>query len=251
MDAAKVAAIQFECAVGQKERNLATAEVLVQKAAQEGAKLVCLPELFLTGFDRKRLRDLAEPLEGPSVSRLADVAADCEVWLVAGFAERHENVLYNSAAVLAPVDGVPPNCYRKNYLYGEDNNYFKPGDRPCLIETHFAKIAVTICFDFCFPEYIASLVRQGADLIVHPTAWFTPPSKDDPGYPARRITVAKDAGVALLTANHCGPITSEGDLRGVGYSGVIWKNGKVLAECREGAGIAGACIPPHPGMIPI
>jgi N-carbamoylputrescine amidase len=244
MNTARVAAAQMDCAVGDVERNLREAERLVRQAALDGAKLVCLPELFLTGFDRKRLRDLAEPLHGPSLRRLRDLAAESGAWIVAGFAERDGDQLFNSAAVLAPAGGVPLRCYRKVHLYGEDHDFFTPGSEPCVVETPFGRAAVAICFDFCFPDYIASLVEKGAELIVHPTAWFTPAPREHPDHFRNRgLEMVRRSGAALLTANHCGPVTAEGDLRGVGYSALIGKEGAVLAQCLEAPGIASAALP--------
>jgi predicted amidohydrolase len=251
MNAVRAAAVQMDCAVGNVQRNLQEAERRVRQAAADGARLVCLPELFLTGFDRQRLWDLAEPLDGPSLRRLRDLAVETGAWIVAGFAERDGDQLYNAAAVLPPASDVPPRCYRKVHLYGEDHDCFTPGSEPCLVEMPFGKAAVAICFDFCFPDYIASLVEQGAELIVHPTAWFSPAPLDQPGHFRNRgLDMVRRSGAALLTANHCGPVTAEGDLRGVGYSAVIHNDGTVLAQCREEPGIASAVISLQPGGVP-
>ena len=83
-DPVRVALVQLRPLDGDKERNLAAAGAAVAAAAQAGARLVVLPEYALTGFPAERMRELAEPLEGPSLAAFRRLAGEAGVCLVAG-----------------------------------------------------------------------------------------------------------------------------------------------------------------------
>ena len=164
---AKLAAIQICPKVGDIDANLKKASRLIGDASKAGAEFVCLPELFTTGAVGDKIYELAEPIPGRTTVELACIARDNRVYLVAGMAEKDTNTgkLHNASVLIAP-DGELLKKYRKVFLYLGEKESFTPGEEFSVCEVSFGRIALTICYDYVFPEYIRHLVLQGAQLLV-------------------------------------------------------------------------------------
>lgn len=245
---AKLAAIQICCHVGNVEANLKKARNLIQDASKAGAEFVCLPEMFSTGFVADKIHDLAEPIPGPTTDELVQIAKDNRVYIVAGIAEKeqHSGKLYNTSVLISP-DGELLKRYRKVFLYLGEREILTPGDECCVCDVSFGRIALTICYDYVFPEYIRHLVLQGAELLVHSTAWLTTDecerwNYNRGAYRSMGMTRALENGVYFISANHWGNYDVTGDLRGIGQSSIISPWGEILDEVKEGEGIAVADV---------
>ncbi len=145
-------------------------------AARKGAKLVVLPECSITGlaFDsRQELEALAEPLDGPTTSSWRRAAAEHDIIVVGGIAERDGTRLHNTAVLVTP-DGVV-HWYRKTHFFGAERSLFDPGDRLVCVETEWGRIGLAICYDLWFPEIPRALAAADASLLAVPANWFTPP----------------------------------------------------------------------------
>jgi 5-aminopentanamidase len=174
----KVAAVQMDCRLGDKGRNLATIRERLRVAANAGAHLVAFPECALTGYCVEtidEIRPLVEPLTGPSIKALAEDCRALGVWAVVGFLEQGDtsSQCFNAAALVGP-EGIVAS-YRKIHLpcLGVDR-FATPGDRP--FEVHDLgglRVGINICYDGSFPEASRILTLLGADLIVLPTNWPT------------------------------------------------------------------------------
>jgi predicted amidohydrolase len=169
------------CCDGLPAENLAKAIDRVGAAAQKGARIVALPELFCSRYFCQRPDDasafaLAEPIPGPTTNALAYTAKKHGIVLVGGsiFEETPEGRYYNTAPVFGP-DGTLLGICRKMHipediLYHEQH-YFAPGDTIVRVfDTPFGKIAVLICYDQWYPEAARLAALAGAELIVYPTA---------------------------------------------------------------------------------
>jgi len=183
MSSFRAALIQMSTG-SDKEKNVEKAASLVREAAQGGAKLVCLQELFNTIYfpfeiDQKYM-DLAEPIPGPASERMSQVAKEVSVTIVAPIYEKAmDGLLYNSAAVIGP-DGGLSGVYRKSSIpfahtesiVGIEKYYFAPGDTGFLTfaTPEDVRFGTLICYDRHFPEAARSLAIQGAQLILVPTA---------------------------------------------------------------------------------
>ncbi|MEQ8275471.1 MAG: carbon-nitrogen hydrolase family protein [Deltaproteobacteria bacterium] len=171
------------------EASLASAERLVREAAAAGARFVTLPEnVSFMGPERAKL-PLAEPVDGPTFSRLAKCADDNDVFLLAGTlpevgpsAER----AYNTSVLFGP-DGRRLAVYRKIHLFdvalGEgathlESRTVEPGARPVLASTPIGKIGLTVCYDLRFPDLYRSYFRAGAELLTVPSAFTVPTGRD-------------------------------------------------------------------------
>ena len=178
MSLVKVAAIQLDC-VADPQANLAHAEKLVRKAADEGAKIILLPELFERPYFCQEQRydyyAYATPvMENPAVQRLSAVAKELAVVLPVSFYEKDGTRLFNSIAML-DADGSVMGVYRKTHIpddhYYQDKFYFTPGNTGFKVwDTRYGKIGVGICWGQWFPEAARSMALLGADILLYPTA---------------------------------------------------------------------------------
>lgn len=137
------------------ETSIARADDLVERAAGAGARLVVLPEMATTGFTMDSAHR-SEPLSGPSVAALADVARRHGVHLLAGVATREARGAtgyFNSALLFGP-DGELDAHYRKQRLfaYAGEDDYYSPGEGPVVATVEGVRIGLFICFDLRFPE---------------------------------------------------------------------------------------------------
>ncbi len=135
------------------------------------ADLVVLPELPFTGYafgSREELLRLAEEPEGsPAVEALAGACREGDMHVVAGFAERSGERVYNSALLVGP-EG-PEAAYRKLHLFDREKEWFDPGDAPPAVhEVRGARVGMMVCFDWVFPEVARTLALKGADVLCHP-----------------------------------------------------------------------------------
>ncbi|GAA4512119.1 nitrilase family protein [Actinoallomurus oryzae] len=155
--------------------NAAAGAAAIASAARAGAGLVVLPELLSTGYvlDRTALADLAESVAAPGACLRAwsAEAARHGVTVVAGFAERDGDRLFNSAAVIDR-SGAIAGVYRKLHLFGAERDVFAPGDRGLpVFAVDGLRVGVLICYDLRFPEAMRILAVRGAELVAVPTAW--------------------------------------------------------------------------------
>ena len=173
----KVAGVQLESTTDRDE-NIHRAQRLIGIAAERGASIVCLPQLFNTHWfpstiDKDAVR-LAESDEGPTITAMKEAAAIHGIVLISPIYERTEKGFFNTAFVIGTT-GEILGRYRKVHVpqipMWEEKSYFKPGNLGFpVIETPFARIGIQLCWDVFFPEGFRSLALDGADIIFAPTA---------------------------------------------------------------------------------
>lgn len=178
-----VAATQMSCGWDVDE-NIAKAERLVRQAAEQGARIILIQELFERCYFCQKQKEeylrFATPVdENPAIRHFRKVAAELKVVLPISFYERANNAYYNSVAVI-DADGANLGIYRKTHIpdgpgYSE-KFYFTPGDTGFKVwDTAYARIGVGICWDQWFPETARSMALMGAELLFYPTAIGTEP----------------------------------------------------------------------------
>lgn len=161
------AVAQLEPTLLDKGRNVKKLEKAVAKAE---ADLFLAGEMYLTGYmARDAFARLAEPIDGPSIRKAAEIAADCGTHIVFGFPERETRTkkLFNTCVMVTPDGRVT--SYRKIYPanFGpfEEGLYFGQGHELTLVDTKFGKIGLLICYDSFFPELAKAYALRGADLL--------------------------------------------------------------------------------------
>ena len=178
----RIACVQMEPVVGEKDRNVERTLEFIETAAGQGAKLIVLPELCNSGYvfdTREEAFALAEEIpSGPTSLAWAEAAARLGVWIVAGISERAGEALYNSAVLIGPEGHV--GTFRKVHLWNAENLFFEPGDLGFpVFRTPLGRIGMAICYDSWFPETYRLCALQGADIVCVPTNWVPIPGQDE------------------------------------------------------------------------
>ena len=237
--------IQMSCSP-DPDANLDKAAERVREAARQGAKVVCLPELFRAQYfcqrEDARLFDLAEPIPGPSTERLRAVAREEKVTVVASLFERRAAGLYHNTAAVLDADGSLAGIYRKMHIPDDplyyEKFYFTPGDLGFrAIDTAVGRIGTLVCWDQWYPEGARITALQGANLLFYPTAigWH-PGEKEQFGaaqYEAWQTIQRAHAianGVYVAAVNRVG--MEYGDVRGdrAAGEGLEFWGGSFLAD---------------------
>src|SRR3984893_10079129 len=174
----RAALIQMKASM-KREENHDRAEELLQEAAQQGAQVACLQEIFASWFFAQVLdpqgQELAEPVDGPSVTRMRAVARALSLWMVVPFYERvMAGELYN-ATVLVDSAGEIVGHYRKHHIpmssHFQEKFYFRPGNLGYpVFDSPYGRIGIMICYDRHFPEAARALGLNGAQVVFVPTA---------------------------------------------------------------------------------
>ena len=232
-----VACCQLTPAFGDPAANRELAAAAVTDAAQRGAGVVVLPELVSSGYvfrSRDEAAASAETADGPTVTRWARLAAEHQIVIVGGFCETSAGELYNSAAL---VDSGGLRCvYRKAHLWDEESLWFTPGSAaPPVVATRFGQIAVMICYDLEFPEWVRLPALDGAQLLCAPTNWPAFP-RPEGERPAEIVRVQADAAVNRMFIAACDRTGAERGVDWVAGSVIVDPDGWPLAEAPRGAG---------------
>lgn len=147
--------------------SLARAREVAQSARAAGCGLLVLPEMCTTGFTME-CANYAEPLTGPSVRELARIAADNEIWLIAGVPVSRNGGFVNSALAFR-ADGSIAAEYEKQKLFGyaDETSHYRAGTGNCILDIGELRVALFICFDLRFPEiFRAAGPRVDAFIII-------------------------------------------------------------------------------------
>jgi predicted amidohydrolase len=219
----RVASCQLSLAVGQTGTNRAAARDAIVSAAGLGAQVVVLPELTPSGYvfaSTAEARSLAEPADGPTVTEWGKLAAEHDLTVVGGFCELGDlSQVLNSAVV---VDGTGVRAvYRKAHLWHAEPDFFTPGTcSPPVVTTPWGRLAVMVCYDLEFPEWVRAAALAGADLLAAPTNW--PAEPVPPGERPMVVVNVQAAAAAnrifIAAADRCGT-----------ERGVPWVGGSVIA----------------------
>ncbi|TKX63670.1 carbon-nitrogen family hydrolase [Halorubrum sp. ASP1] len=186
----RLAGVQLAVEGGAVAANVDRALDRVRAAADEGADLVVLPELFDVGyFAFDAYGRAAESLAGDRLARFAAAADDHDVAVLAGTVVEDlsasaadgldvpaESGLAN-AAVLFDADGERRLVYRKRHLFGygsEETDRMVPGERTPVVDLGGVTIGVTTCYDLRFPEQFRGMVDRGVECVLVPSAWPYP-----------------------------------------------------------------------------
>ena len=164
---------------GSRDACLEAASRWIKLAADDGAQVICLQELFTGSYpcqtEDHRMFDYAEPIPGPTIDALCQLASAHEVVIVAPLFERRAPGVYHNTAAVIDADGTLAGIYRKMHIPDDplylEKFYFTPGDlgfEP--IKTRYATLGIGICWDQWFPETARLLALAGAEILLFPTA---------------------------------------------------------------------------------
>ncbi len=223
-----VGLVQMRCSPDAAD-NLARAVAGVRKAAAQGARIVCLQELFRSEYfcqteDHTHFA-LAEAIPGPSTEALGAVAAELGVVIVASLFERRAEGLYHNTAAVLDADGRYLGKYRKMHIPDDpqyyEKFYFAPGDTGFrTFDTAVGRIGVLICWDQWYPEAARLTSLRGAQLLFYPTAigWL-PAEKEEYG------AAQKDAWTTMQRSHAIANGVYVVAVNRVGHEGMASPNG--------------------------
>ena len=238
----RVGLVQMTCEP-EPGPNMEKAVARVREAAERGAQVVCLQELFRSQYfcqtEDIKLFDLAEPVPGPSTERLGTLAKELGVVIVASLFEKRTAGLYHNTAVLLDTDGSTAGKYRKMHIPDDplyyEKFYFTPGDLGFAShDTAFGKMGTLVCWDQWFPEAARLTALSGAQFLFYPTAIGWLPDEEQEMNNAqhqawetiqRAHAIAN--GVYVVVVNRVG---REGELTFWGQSFVADPFGRIIAK---------------------
>jgi len=161
------------------DKNLASAVSKIEEAAEEGAHIICLPELFRSQYfcqtEDSDLFNLAEPIPGPTTKSLEKIAKKLKIVLIAPLFERRTAGIYHNSAAIIDANGETVGVYRKMHIPDDpsyyEKFYFTPGDLGYqAFDTRVGRISTLICWDQWFPEAARLSALKGASVLFYPTA---------------------------------------------------------------------------------
>lgn len=226
----RIAALQMQPVCGDVGANLARIEQAAKDAAKTSADLLVVPELALTGYGAgEAITALAEPVNGKQIDQLRAISKANAIAIVAGFAERDGDHVYNSAAFVC--GDTQPAVYRKSHLYGDYERGLFTAAEPasCIVPLAGLKLGMLICYDVEFPENVRRLAQAGAQMILVPTALPAGPSGEF--IAAHMIQVrAFENQIFVAYVNHAG---SDQRFTFAGLSRIAAPDGSLIAICSD------------------
>ena len=181
-----------------KQVNLENARTQVLKAAQDGAKIVVLPECFNSPYGTQHFPSYAETLlpspptkdQSPSFHALSAIAKEANIYLIGGSIPEADpanssaeagngNTFYNTSLIFSP-SGALLDSHRKVHLFDIDipgkikfkeSEVLTAGDKVTIVDTEYGNLAIAICYDVRFPELAMIAARKGAFCLIYPGAF--------------------------------------------------------------------------------
>lgn len=243
----KLGLLQSACSANPAA-NLKKTLALAEKAARQGAQIICTQELFRSQYfcqseDHDNFK-LAEPIPGPSTAAFQKIAKKYKVVIIASLFEKRASGVYHNTAAVIDADGSLLGIYRKMHIPDDplfyEKFYFTPGDLGFKAwQTRYGKIGVCVCWDQWYPEAARLTAMQGAEILFYPTAigWH-PGEKNEYGenqHGAWELIQRSHAvanGCFVAVANRVGlekPIGGDG-LEFWGQSFVAGTSGQILEK---------------------
>jgi len=227
IDKIKVAGVQMNPLLMEKEKNLTRIVERTKEAAKGGATLIVFPECALTGYvylSREEAIPFAETIPGPATEMVEAICRESQVYVIFGLLEKAGEKFYNSAAFLGPSGLI--GIHRKVHLpdFAVDAFVDQSKDPFRVFETPIGNIGMMICYDNAFPESARILSLKGADIVVVSTNWPQGREMMSKLVPPVR---AFENGVNLVAVDRVG---MERGWKFLGVSKVVDPIGDVLVE---------------------
>jgi predicted amidohydrolase len=235
----KVALAQIELELGCPDQNLITASKAVREAAEKGADLVLLPELWASGYDLENTPEYASPLGEGWFARMSHLAQAANIALGGSLIEEEGGKFYNTFALINQT-GKLLGYYRKGHLFDliDEKNYFQPGNQLAVIESPWGKLGLALCYDLRFPELFRAYALEGVQTILLVAEW---PQRRIAHWDALLLARAIENQCFIAAVNKVG--TSKGEKLG-GNSAVIGPMGEMLFQPQAAPGVYLAAIDP-------
>jgi predicted amidohydrolase len=151
--------------------SLQRAGEIARQARAAKADLLAFPEMCVTGFTMEA-EEFAEPEDGQSIKAMSRIAAENQLWIVAGASMRKDDGRFVNTALVFSPKGELVASYDKQRLFGyaKETEVYSPGIGSCVVEINGVRLGVFICFDLRFPELFRG-VRREVDAFVLIANW--------------------------------------------------------------------------------
>lgn len=195
-------ALQLDLAWEDRERNLDQIEAAIDHARPGPETLVVLPEMAVSGFSMNT-ETVCETFSGPSVTRLATMASQRRLRLLAGLAIRDDEGVAKNLALLIDENGNIASSYQKNqpFTIGEEHHHYAAGSDVVVFEIDGALVAPFICYDLRFPELFRRAAQAGAEVFAVIANW---PAKRARHWSTLLRARAIENQAAVIGVNRCG-----------------------------------------------
>jgi 5-aminopentanamidase len=219
-----VAVCQTFPRIGDVDRNRRRLLEEIAAAAAAGARIIVFPELATSGYvfaSKEEARSLAEPADGPTVQAVAALTRELDVVAVLGLPEIGPAGSLHNSAVVVDRDGLRA-IYRKTHLWDRETSMFTAGSEPPpVVDTSRGRVAVLVCYDLEFPEWVRLAALAGAEMLCVPANWPAGPR------PAAERPAEMVRALAAASTNHmfvavCDRVGKE--------RGVDWVGGSLIAD---------------------
>ena len=240
MEDFRAAAVQMNAPLGEVEGNLDRIEGWTQRAASEGARLICFPELAVSGhWCDGEIWDVAEEVPGGlSCTRLERLAEELTCFLSVGIAELDAGLVYNTQMIIGPRGLIGKQ--RKLHMSADEYFHFRTGGSINVIDVGFCRLGIGICYDTVFPETARIAALKGAEVYLAPHAARCGQWTADADRQREKVATVKDHarmtfrsracdnGMFVIYCNQAGPAGPETNHCG----GILFvdPSGVVLAE---------------------
>lgn len=224
------ALVAQNCIAGDFDHNLNSALHLIDKAVNKGAQFVIFPEMNLTGYTASQaICDMARPVDSQLLNRFKQLAVTKQITLLIGLAEKDQTSgnLYASHLVFTR-DGTA-GTYRKIHTAPFEKQFFTPGDKTPLFQSHGLNFGVQLCYDAHFPELTLAMALKEADIVFMPHASPRGTSRDKYDSWIRHMRArAFDNGIFVAACNQVGNNRLNLDFPGVSL--FIGPDGNVISK---------------------
>ena len=229
------AAVQFNIVVGDVEANLASARKGIAQAAEGGAQLLVLPEMWSTGYSYRNLAELAATTPAV-VEEIAELSARHGLVIAGSLPEPHGEKVCNTAYIVD--SGKLLGTYRKMHLFSlmNEDRSLDPGEKWLVVDSSVGRLGVFICYDLRFPELARRLAVEEAEVIVVPAEW--PKPREEHWRTLLRARAIENQ-LFIVAANCCG---IQGKLDFFGESLIIGPKGEILAGAGYDPGVIMASL---------
>jgi predicted amidohydrolase len=217
--------------VDRKVENLARMETFVRQAARQGARVVCFPELNVSGYTLQPKRaSVAETIPGPSTEALLQMARENHMLILAGLVEAGEGEGVFISHLAAGPEGVM-GVYRKLHLGPAEEGIYEAGNACPVFECERTLFGIELCFDAHFPELSTMLALKGAEVIFIPHASPRESTEEKRNRWLRYLSArAYDNSVYIVACNQVGE--NEMGLSFPGAALILTPRGEIMAANR-------------------
>ncbi len=201
----RLAVVCMQSDFGRIEKNIMRMESFVQKAAAQGASMICFPELSVTGYTIKEDPQLhAESVPGPISDRIVKIAEENKLVIMAGMLEKGSADKPHISQIVAGPYGII-GMYQKTHLSPKETEIYQPGQIIKTFTYDHINFGIQLCYETHFPELSTIMALQGAEIVffLYASPYKTPQEKRDSwlrDLPAR----AFDNGIFIVACNQVG-----------------------------------------------